>query len=171
MPSSQVNGLSVEWVQDKQIVVYRLESPRQSVLNAWSEIALETMAAWPKDHPYCAIHDVSRSGVGLLYCRSVSNDIANVGVLPGARSQVGELVKQRPGWAMRLAVVVSGSASGYLNRFMSVLGDQSVYLEAKPFFMYQQALDWVTHQSAMTQMASRASLTSGPGMLRYLHSP
>lgn len=140
---TQTNGLAVEWLLERQVVVYRLQSPSRSALTAWSEAALEALASWPKDRPYRAIHDISQSGLGLLYCTAVQNDVFNVGVLPGARSQVEKLVSAHPKWTLSLAMVVSGSLSGHMYRFIYRPNKGLAQLQAKAFFIHEQAVQWL----------------------------
>jgi hypothetical protein len=164
----QTDDVSVEWLNDGQVVVYRLLSPRRSSLNAWSEQALQTMEAWPKDRPYRAIHDISQSGLGMLYCRNVQNDVLNVGVLPEARPQVEALLARYPNWSVSLAVVMAGSLSGQVHRFTHLPESGKNSINAKTFLVRPQALDWLLRQPAPKMMSYGALDGMDPRLARHV---
>lgn len=168
MNSMQTDDFSVDWFNGGQVVVYRLLSPRRSSLNAWSEQALQTMEAWPKDRPYRAIHDISQSGLGMLYCRNVQNDVLNVGVLPEARSQVEALIARYPNWSVSLAVVMAGSLSGQIHRFTHYPESDKHSINAKTFLVRPQAMDWLLRQPAPKMMSYGALDGVDPRLGRHV---
>jgi hypothetical protein len=152
------DDFSVDWLFDGQVIVYRLLSSTQSSLNAWSQHALATLETWPKDRPYRAVHDVSQPGLGMLYYRSVQNDVFNVGVLPAARPQVEALLKDYPDWSVSLALLVSGSVTGQIVRSMPLhyAEQKSLRFHARTFLMRPQALDWLMRSQTAGRFASNA---------------
>lgn len=136
-------GISREWVSDDRVVVYTLHSPKMATLDAWCEAALSTLESWPKDKPYRAVHDISQSGLGLLYCAAVENDIFNIGVLPRARKQVSALLEANPNWPIVLSLVVSGSLTGHLAKILYRQSNLEAQIQAKTFFYRDMALNWV----------------------------
>ncbi len=168
MNPAQTEDFSVEWLYDRQVVIYRLLSPRRSSLTAWSEQALRTLEEWPKDRPYRAIHDISQSGLGMLYCRNVQNDVLNVGVLPEARPQVEALLAKYPNWAVFLAVVMTGSLSGQVHRFVHYPETAKPSINAKTFLARPQALDWLLRQPAPKMMSYGALDGMDPRLARHI---
>jgi hypothetical protein len=138
-------GISCEWVGDGRVIVYTLHSPQMATLAAWSEAALATFEAWPKDKPYLAVHNISQSGLGLLYCAAVENDIFNIGVLPQAQKRVSNILAAHPGWPVALGVVVSGSLTGHLAKIIYRQHAQEAHFQTKAFLYRDMAVNWVSN--------------------------
>ena len=136
-------GISREWVAEERVIVYTLQSPQMTTLAAWSEDALATFEAWPKDMPYLAVHNISQSGLGLLYCAAVENDIFNIGVLPQARKRVSATLAAHPGWPVALGVVVSGSLTGHLAKILYRQNNQEAPFQTKAFLYRDMAVNWL----------------------------
>lgn len=137
-------GISREWVLDNQVIVYTLHSPQMATLAAWSEEALATLNAWPKDKPYLAVHNISQAGLGLLYCSAVEQDIFNIGVLPQARKQVNAILAANPDWQVALGLVVSGSVTGHLAKILYRQLTHETQIQSKAFLYSDLALNWLT---------------------------
>lgn len=138
-------GISREWVAEERVIVYTLQSPQMATLAAWSEAALATFEAWPKDKPYLAVHNISQPGIGLLYCAAVDNDIFNIGVLPQARKRISATLAAHPGWPVALGVVVSGSLTGHLAKILYRQNPQEVHFQTKAFLYRDMAVNWVSN--------------------------
>lgn len=134
-------GVTCEWFHNNHIVVYTLHDPRKSVLAAWSSAVLDMLESWPQDKPYLAVHDISRSGVGLLYCAAVADDIFNIGVVPEARPQIDEMITARPNWQVGLSVVLAGSLSGRLSKLLMKSGADDNRVQSRAFFFRDKAID------------------------------
>jgi hypothetical protein len=137
-------GIICEWLADNKIVAYSLASAKLAALNAWSEVAMQTLAAWPKDRTYLALHDLSNPGVSLVYSTAVQNDIFNIGVTPGKRQAVNDLLDAYPDWKVALAVVISASYSGSITKLKaSSKGAPDLRVHTKAFFDRDYAIAWL----------------------------
>ncbi len=137
-------GVLCEWSADKQVVSYTLTSAKLSTLTAWSELALKTLQDWPKDQPYLALHDLSYPGAGLVYLAAVEYDVFNIGVTPGRRKDVHQLLEVNPTWQLALAVVVSASLTGGIMQLKLMRPDsQNQRVRVKAFFDRNSALEWL----------------------------
>ncbi len=139
-----IPGLTVELLEDSAIIAYTLSSAQTTTISAWSDLAVKKLKTWPQDRPYLALHDLSSPGVGLLYLTAVEFDPFNIGVTPGGRRAVHDLLAARPGWSVVLALVVSSSMSGRLTRLRiaDMVGDTS-RITSRAFFKRSAALDWL----------------------------
>ena len=140
-------GLTREWLFDNRVVSYTLYSPQKAALLAWSESALSTFETWPREKPYLAIHDVSKSGIGLFYCAAVKNDIFNIGVIPEARKRVDEIFENDSEWQISLALVVSGSLSGQLSKLLLKENSEKRRFHSKAFFFADTAQSWLVNMA------------------------
>lgn len=139
-----VSDITHEWLHHNQIISYTLKSARMSSIAKWSDLSLEVLRDWPKDRPYLALHDISQSGIGVLYLAAVNYDVFNIGVVPKAREQVESIVKAHSSWNLALAVVVSPSLSGQMAKLQfAPQYSGSVDIQAKAFFYHSAALKWL----------------------------
>lgn len=140
------NGITREWLHDRQVVSYQVNSVSVKAINAWSVLAIEALESWPKDSPYRAIHDISQPGIGLLFLTAVDSDLFNIGVVREARQRVQEIVESRPDWQLSLAIVVSASLSGRLTKLLYQQGQPDSQLQVKAFFHRSAAVKWLDEQ-------------------------
>lgn len=140
-------GVQQSWHYQQQIVSYKLTSVTPSSLSEWSDYVVDALEASPKDQPYLAIHDISQSGLGLLFSTAVQNDIFNIGVLPTAKEKIESLIKANPDWQLRLALIVSASLSGRLARVLFQKNDPQDQVQFKAFFYHEPAVEWLIESS------------------------
>lgn len=138
-----VSGVAQHWHQENQIVTYKLSSVSPTTLQEWSDVIIASLDTWSKDKPYLAIHDISQSGLGLLFASAVQNEIFNVGILPPAQPAIDALCKANPDWQIRLAVIVSSSLSGRLARVLFQKSKPESQIQFKAFFYEEPALKWL----------------------------
>lgn len=145
-------GVLYEWGADKQYISYTLTSAKLSTLTAWSELALKNLQEWPKDQPYLALHDLSYPGAGLVYLAAVEYDVFNIGITPGRRKEVNELLDANPAWQLALAVLVSASLTGGIMQLKLMRPDpQNQRVRVKAFFDRNSAQEWLlkVHQPGL----------------------
>lgn len=145
---SEIPGLSVESLHDDAIVAYTLQSAQMATISAWSDLAVNKIKGWPKNRPYLALHDLSNPGVGLLYLTAVEFDPFNVGVTPGGRNALRDLLAANPDWPVVLALVVSTSLSGRLTRLrITDVIEDLPKITSRTFFKRSAAIEWLLRQS------------------------
>lgn len=140
-------GIQQSWHIDQQIVEYKLTAVNPTSLNDWSDYVVESLETWPKDKPYLVIHDISQSGLGLLFSSAVQNDIFNIGIVPKAHGKVQSLIEANPEWQLRLGLVVSSSLSGRLARVLFKKNNPQSQFQFKAFFYRDPALEWLINSS------------------------
>jgi hypothetical protein len=166
MADNLISGLTVEQLENDAIIAYTLSSAQSSTIAAWSDLAVANLHDWPKDRPYLALHDLSHPGVGLLYLTAVEFDPFNVGVTPGGRRAVYDLMAEKPDWQIVLALVVSTSLSGRLTRLRvaDIISDLP-RITSRTFFKRSAALEWLmrfNQTPATTATSPAASLVVPP---------
>lgn len=142
----QIKGVT-RGVVDTGIMTYTLHSPARATLIEWSNAVLESLERWPKGKPYLAVHDISRPGIGMLFCSAVNNDIFQLAVLPETKTRIDTLLGAHPGWAVALATVVSGSLSGHLSKVLFAREQANALYASKAFFHKDIALRWLTEHA------------------------
>lgn len=165
MAGNPVPGLNVELLENDTIVSYTLSSAQSSTIAAWSDLAVAKLRDWPKERPYLALHDLSHPGVGLLYLTAVEFDPFNVGVTPGGRRALHDLMAEKPGWQIVLALVVSTSLSGRLTRLrMADIISDLPKITSRTFFKRSAALEWLMrfNQTSPTNTEATAGLIARP---------
>ena len=142
-----ISGVQQSLHNDQQIVEYKLTAVTSTSLNDWSDYVVASLETWPKDKPYLVIHDISQSGLGLLFSTAVKNDIFNIGIVPKAHEKVQAIAKINPDWQLRLALVVSASLSGRLARILFQKNSPQNQVQFKAFFYRDPALEWLVESS------------------------
>ncbi len=123
----QEAGLTVEWLYDGRIVVFRLGDVRRQTVDAWSKMVLDEIAKVPLDQPVLFLHDGSK-----------------IGITPYLSSKVPELHRRASHLKGRVAIVMSQSIFGQLiSRFL-----QSSYMKDarqvnRGFTSFDKALAWL----------------------------
>ncbi len=125
-----IQGLTREWLFERQIVVYTLTSASRDAVDAWIDTGFATMKSWPADRPYLAIHDVSSP---------------NLTMTPYARQRAREIAKQLPPHLTRSAAIVRKDMFGQAIRLFIKLDMLRVHptLERKVFFTREAAVAWL----------------------------
>lgn len=162
MADNLIPGLNVELLENDTIASYTLSSAQSSTIAAWSDLAVAKLRDWPKDRPYLALHDLSHPGVGLLYLTAVEFDPFNVGVTPGGRRALHDLMAHRPDWQIVLGLVVSTSLSGRLTRLrMADIISDLPKITSRTFFKRSAALEWLMRfkQASSAESATAAATT------------
>jgi hypothetical protein len=137
-------GLMQEYLAEERIVRYSLISPKLVTITAWSDVAMETLSNWPRPRPYRALHDLSHPGVGLVYSIAVEYDLKNIGIAPGKRKMVNQLLSNYPDWSLALAIVVAPSLANQVARQIAAQPNTSnQQVQTKFFFEQQAALNWL----------------------------
>lgn len=139
------DGVQQSWHNNQQIVSYKLTSVTTTSLADWSDYVVNSLETWSKDKPYLAVHDISQSGLGLLYSTAVENEIFNLGILPRAKGKINHILESNPDWQLRLALVVSASLSGRLARVLFQKNDPENQIQFKAFFYTDPAIEWLAN--------------------------
>lgn len=174
MADNLIPGLNVELLENDAIVSYTLSSAQSSTIAAWSDLAVAKLRDWPKDRPYLALHDLSHPGVGLLYLTAVEFDPFNVGVTPGGRRALHDLMAEKPNWQIVLALVVSTSLSGRLTRLrMADIISDLPKITSRTFFKRSAALEWLVRSKQMpaAETVTTSTLTTPPSAALIVPPP
>ncbi len=142
-PIDVATGVQLSWHYNQQIAIYKLNAITSTSLQEWSDYVISLLEESPKDKPYLVAHDISQSGLGLLYSTAVSNDIFNIGILPETRDKVESILNANPEWQVRLGLIVSASLSGRLARVLFQKNDPNSQIQFKAFFYQDPAIEWL----------------------------
>lgn|GEM_PF-7124799 len=128
-----IPGFVRGWLRDRKIVVYKLLSNEDYVVDRWIEVGRETLLSWKVSTPYCAIHDLSAGGVELT---------------PYARLATTTAIKRLPLLPMYSANVLSQSPTNrLLQLFVSFnLGTKHPTLKRQIVFSLEDGVTWLLHQ-------------------------
>jgi hypothetical protein len=127
---------------DGAILTYKATAISLNLMIAWSQDVLEQIAKWPKDLPCLLLYDLSHHGVSMPYLVLTNRDMYNIGFTELGRKRLNQIFESHPDFKVRLAVVLSSSASGELARKYSH-DDQGQFIEYKPFVEYETAVNWL----------------------------
>lgn len=138
-------GLELEWLFQRQVVVYRLTAVTTETVNRWVDLVEKTILAWPEDKPYLAIHDVSERGVSLQYAVLVSYAYMNIGVTPAGLKRISTIFEQDPNRYARVAIIFNSSLSGRIGKTLTH-GESSAdpRIEYSAFYNQEMALKWLS---------------------------
>ncbi|MDX2163437.1 MAG: hypothetical protein SF162_19120 [bacterium] len=162
-------GLIREWLYDRQIVVYRLTTVSQTIIQQWEGLVLKTMEAWDKAKPYLALHDVSETGVSLQYATLVRFDLMNIGITDPGRELAEAYFNEFPEFRARVAIGFNLSVSGQVSQtVMDRLKMKHPSITYKTFFNRERSLVWLSDALTVKPPVKTAEETqeinpSGPG--------
>lgn len=139
------HGLVLEWLYDRQIVCFSVDTLAKATLDLWNLHLVKILKEWPLDRPYLAVHDATPSaGTGLSYLNTDLFNIYDAGFTPQGIDVLAKKRETKEDFTSRLAVVVpdsmSGRASQTLFRFLT---RQQPHHQVKLFFRRDAALDWL----------------------------
>ena len=138
-------GLVVDWYNGEEVVVYKLTSVTDTVIDNWAELVQTNLKAWDKSQPYLAVHDLSQPGVSLQYAAMVNFDMMNIGITMGGRMLTEDIFDQHTDWHARVAVNFNLSLSGQTNRtLMGYLNRDHPSIQYKTFYNRTKCLRWLT---------------------------
>lgn len=132
------------WLADGRIVGYRVESPKEEIINQWAQLATETLEAWNPDQPYLAIHDLTTPGVSFAYSRQIHFNISWIGINESGQTAVDQIKAARPKFISRLAVILSLQHSAYVVKVLSSHRlPNTTRHAAQIFFDQEKATNWL----------------------------
>lgn len=138
-------GLKVDWYNGDEVIVYKLTRPMDTVIDQWAEYVQTQLAAWDKDKPYLAVHDLSQPGVSLQFAALVNFDMMNIGVTLGGRKLAEQHFDEHTDWFARVAVNFNLSLSGQTNRtLMNYLDKDHPSVQYKTFYNRTKCMSWLT---------------------------
>jgi len=146
-------GLFCERHSESQVVVYRVMTVSNAMLEAWAGWVAATLETWPVECPYLALHDLSKTGISLQFATLVSFDLANIGITLRGQVRAHHLMAAR-GLRARVALNFSLSVSGHVNK---VLAENQTRLyrqhdvppvDYKTFYNEATALTWLARPPA-----------------------
>lgn len=142
-------GIVREWFNEKRIVAYRITAMTAQIVDAWADIVVDSLKAWPKDRPYLALHDLSQPGVSLQYAALVNFDMMNIGITMPGRILAEEIFDQHEVFKAKVAINFNLSLSGQTNRtLLNFLGRENPNIRYKTFYNRNKALTWLAKTDA-----------------------
>lgn len=135
---------------DKTIVAYVIKKLDRTILDQWIEIAFNTIESWNDDQPYLALHDLSHSGVVMLYWSISRHKLLNIAVHPTGENRLEKIIKAKPAFKAKVAVCTSSNFSGNLGNTIATLSARqpsSGFVTYRSFFEQGDALDWLNNDS------------------------
>jgi hypothetical protein len=136
------DGLACEWYGDKQIIAYKLLLADEAVVQSWGAYVSETLANWPSNQPYLALHDLSAPGVGVFYMVYRNYDILNFAITPNNPTAHASLAQHQH--LARVAIILSLSLSGRTTyQVASPPNADNNSIIYRGFFKRDQALAWL----------------------------
>ena len=121
-------NVSVEWVDEGRIVIFRLKNGNRDSVDRWFEVVSDVFAAFPVDEPLIVMHGMQDAGLG-AYIREKS-----VQLTPKAAH-----IKKG-----RYAVVITDNALSQVVRlFLNVTSRQLTNRERRLFTNFDAALEWL----------------------------
>lgn len=157
-PAANVNNVFVDYVDDHEIVVYRLNAINRSILDQWASIILSTLQAWPADKPYMAIHDLSARQVALSFSNFVRQNSSLITPKLDDQAAVQEIINSRPNFRARVATVFNDEFSGHLGHLLisRKLPNTSMIM-GETFVSVADALAWLRPQLVTTKPTAKPS--------------
>src|SRR5688572_9930645 len=129
------DSLEVKWYVGRQIVVYRVNSLNQEILEIWQGIITETAKQWHPNQPYLALHDLSEPGVGTaLSLISLKHDHS-------WRADFMDLVTPYVKAPMRIAILYAPTMSGNLAKISAEI--ETYEHNVQTFYDQDNALAWL----------------------------
>lgn len=120
-------GLTKEFLFDKRIVIYHLDTVSREILDAGADDVLDTMKNWREGHPYLVIYDITSAKIALT---------------PHLRHRLQELSKAYPDLKGRSAVVLPRSVVTQVFRLF-VRSQNRIGRSKQVFFNRESAIDWL----------------------------
>ena len=139
------SGLNRAWYFDKRLVVYQVTKVTPKLLDTWSDLVIQTLTDWPKEHPYLAMHDLSAPGVAMIYASLTSYDMLNLGVTPDGRLRAEEIFNQHLDFRAKVSVTFNLTLSGHIGKtLVNIYLDKHPSVQYKSFYGQDGALRWLT---------------------------
>ena len=140
-------GVVLHWYCGRRIVVYQFDTILTAGLNAWADTAVTVLRDWPVDQPYLAAHDLSNTKVAMTYVMAVKYDVFHPGVIPAKQAEVDALLRTRPDFRARVALIFGISHSGYLIHTLTRhYKPTNPNIEFAGYFKRERALDWLAQK-------------------------
>lgn len=117
----------VEWIEDRQIVIYRTPDSSRTAVQALFDRAEEIVLGWPADRPYLAILDFSAD---------------KIGATPYARERGQALLRIRPELKICMVMLIARSVQAQFFQLMARTRQQANKLLAI-HFSRQEAVAWL----------------------------
>jgi hypothetical protein len=117
-----------EWLDNRQLVVYTIQSLTREATDAWVEAALELFRQWPANKPILIVYDFAQSG--------------GVALTPYIRKRAEELSVIRPDVRGRVAVILPRSVGTQAARIF-ILAKLKKSRLRRIFFTREEGLAWV----------------------------
>jgi len=122
-------GVTLRWVRDHRIAVFRITSIAFESIDAWVSAAVQMIANHPPDQPYHVLHDFSAE---------------NMSLTPYLRQRIQEALTRSPQTQGRLAgVVAPGVTNMIVQLFVNTLRRLVTRREFKVFTDRGEALAWL----------------------------
>ncbi len=127
-PESLTPGVTCEWLDDRQIVVYTIATVARTAIDVLLERMKAVLRDWPTDRPYLA-----------LYTLGTSSPSQPGGPTPYIRERFREVPQMRPEIEAHIAIISTRSFQGQLVRLYT----QARGNAARIFFSREEGLAWL----------------------------
>jgi hypothetical protein len=122
-----VEGLTIEWIMDRRIVVYTIRDVSRTVANVWMDALESALASWTGDKPFLALYDVNFPGAVIT---------------PYARSRLSQMIDKFNSVYGRTAVVLPRSFTISVVELIFRARARGKR-QRRIFTNYDQALNWL----------------------------
>lgn len=127
-PEQIAPRVTLQWLDNKQLVVYMVQSLTREATDAWVENALELFRQWPANKRILIVYDFTLCG--------------GVALTPYIRKRAEELAIIRPEISGRVAVILPRSVGTQAARLF-VLAKLKKSRVRRIFFTREEGLAWV----------------------------
>ena len=126
-------GVTVEWIDDGRIVIFRLNRPGKLTIDRWFEAVWQLFEEYPVDEPLILLHDTRQLGL-VPYMREKSAMLSE----KGARYTKG-----------RYAVVMADTPLAQLGRlYVNFQARKVTTREGRAFTDFDAALEWLREDTS-----------------------
>ena len=123
------DGITREWLFDRQIVVYTMYDIRRASVDAWIDAVKHVVEDWRLDQPYLSLQDASRLLTLSPYARTHSKEAAELAIKRGLHG--------------RSAVVLSNNLLSQVIRMFVQHELSTGTLTRQVFLAKDEALRWL----------------------------
>jgi len=133
------------WYANNRIVGYHFSKMTAADLETWSTTIVQTLEAWPVDQPYLALYDLSSRGVAMPYIVGTHHEVFSIGIKESANQAIQNIIKQRPNFTARIAVIFNSAYSGNLGQVFAKTRQASMNprIQFNSFMDSKSALTWL----------------------------
>lgn len=149
MTSSDANlQFQTTWNDNHTVLTYTIHSVTTSMLDTWSESALQYLEAWTPDEQPRFLYDLTYPNVSMSYFILSHRELVNFGVTRRGQSKFLGYLQKNLDVNLKLAVVLSHTMLGSLSNYIPMDYMQPNYY-ARLFFDGEAARKWLVSESSI----------------------